>query len=568
MTFLRSKTLVFACLIPGVLLIQSSINAQEAKEQIASKTANEISRKPDVVDQPVSSKPLKTSLMTRLGVEPVQTESLSLNDAIRQALSNNNDIEVARNDVKIAESTLRSLLGFYDPAINVNPSYSSNVVPQPNIFSGADASGVVSRDQVTANTSFSQFIKKGGGSYSVFFNNNKVTTSSLASTLNPSFRSSLGVSLSQPLFRNRKIDLNRRQIKIQRKLIAQSDADFRRQTIEIISNVQRAYWDLVFALKDQQNRSSNLNLTKENLRQVEARIAAGVAAPLQKAEVSTELANRESDLLMATEQVSRMENTLKQLILKDPSSPRWSDSLLPTDTPVFSTDVVGMDSAIKDAIANRPELKRLKLQREINKVDREYFRDQLKPQVDFTTTFSLDGLAGTAADGAAGISVNPVFVGGLDRSLRNVFEGDYRTFSTGITFSFPIRNKAAKANLATARFQQQRIEAQSRSQEQSIVLEVRNAVQALETARQRVLTSRRARESAEKQLAGERDLLRFGRSTNFLLFQRENALTNARNAEIRSETDYNKALADIQKATSTTFIANDIVVDSPGKTGN
>jgi outer membrane protein TolC len=94
-------------------------------------------------------------------------------------------------------------------------------------------------------------------------------------------------------------------------------------------------------------------------------------------------------------------------------------------------------------------------------------------------------------------------------------------------------------------------------------VEVRNAVQAVETARQRVLTTRRAREIAEKQLAGERELFNVGRSTTFLLFQRENALTNARNAEIRAETDYNKALADLQRATSTTFQMNNIEVDSP-----
>jgi outer membrane protein TolC len=95
------------------------------------------------------------------------------------------------------------------------------------------------------------------------------------------------------------------------------------------------------------------------------------------------------------------------------------------------------------------------------------------------------------------------------------------------------------------------------------MVEVRNAVQALETARQRVLAARRARENAEELLKGERSLFDAGRSTTFILFQRENALTNARNAEIRAETDYNKAIADLQRATSTTFQMNNIQVDSP-----
>jgi outer membrane protein TolC len=92
---------------------------------------------------------------------------------------------------------------------------------------------------------------------------------------------------------------------------------------------------------------------------------------------------------------------------------------------------------------------------------------------------------------------------------------------------------------------------------------VRNAVQAVETARQRIFSARRARENAEIQLDGERKLFDSGRSNTFLLFQRENALTNARNAEIRAETDYSKAVSDLQRVTSTTFEANNITVTSP-----
>ena len=102
-----------------------------------------------------------------------------------------------------------------------------------------------------------------------------------------------------------------------------------------------------------------------------------------------------------------------------------------------------------------------------------------------------------------------------------------------------------------------------RAQEQQVIVEVRNAVQGVETARQRVLSARRARANAEELLKGERSLFDSGRSTTFLLFQRENSLTNARNAEIRAETDYNKAVSDLQRVTSTTFQLNNIDVVSP-----
>ena len=144
-----------------------------------------------------------------------------------------------------------------------------------------------------------------------------------------------------------------------------------------------------------------------------------------------------------------------------------------------------------------------------------------------------------------------------------MFRSDAPNYSVGVTISFPIRNRTAKANLAGAEIQQNQLETQTRSQEQTVIVEVRNAVQAVETTRQVVLTSRRARENAEIQLEGERKLYEAGRSTTFLLIERENALTRARNIEIRAETNYNKAVADLQRVTSTTLQAHNIVVASP-----
>jgi hypothetical protein len=243
----------------------------------------------------------------------------------------------------------------------------------------------------------------------------------------------------------------------------------------------------------------------------------------------------------------------------------------------------------------------LRFQKEINAIDIDYFKNQTKPRIDLVSTFSLGGLSLSGQNIAEGTTI-PQFTGndaallqainqtraaltpalppienqaipvtglpnfldgGTFRSLQNLFRSDAPNYSVGVTIQFPFRNRTAKANLAGARIQDQQTDAQMRSQEQIVVAEVRNAVQAVETARLRVLTSRRARENAEVQLEGERKLFEVGRSTTFLLFQRENALTNARNAEIRSETDYNKSLSDLQRSTSTTFRLNNIQIDSP-----
>lgn len=552
-------------------------------------------------EMPAASNAPTFSAVTRVGVQTAATVPMTLNEAIRKALESNNDIEIARNDVRIAEQTLRSLVGTYDPVFTVAPNYDRS-----------STTGQRATNDFRANTSFAQQIKPGGGNVNTFFNNSRTenqfsqqqVTQGSGQTGGAIFSSSLGVTYTQPLWRNMKVDSTRRQIKIQRKRLSQSDADFRRQAITVISQVQSAYWDLVFALRNQQNQVANVNLSKENLRQIEARISAGSAAPLQRAEVETELANREGELLSATQAVATAENRLKQLFLRDPNSAEWMNSIVPTDTPTVSTDPVDMDAALKDAMEFRPELSRLKLEKEVNKIDLDFFKNQTRPRIDLVTTFSLNGLAFGQVNSNSSLSplivpaassfsataylynlicpgtvsqptgCNPIpnvtiagtpsyYNGGFGRSVGNLFRSDSPNLSVGVTFSFPLRNRTAKANLASSRIQSERIEAQTRSQEQTVIVEVRNAVQAVETSRLRVETARRARSNAEIQLDGERRRFDAGLSTTFLLFQRENALTNARNSEIRAETDYNKALAELQRATSTTFRVNNVDVESP-----
>lgn len=507
--------------------------------------------------------------LTRLGVTSDNTLALSLNDAIKRALQNNNDIEVARDDVRFAETQLRSLEGVYDPIFSITPQYDKRITPQTSIFSGATSTGTTSQTVYTLSPTISKAFSTGGGQYQLSFANTKTVTNATSSTLNPIYASNLALSFTQPLWRNRSVDSNRHQIRVQKKRLEQSDADFRQRTIDVISRVQNAYWDLAFALRDQQIQLANLNLTRENLRVVEAQISVGVVAPLQRAEVLTEMATRESALLTATQTVSTAENTLKQLLLKDTTSPEWSAQITPTDTPTVDLNPVDLNGAITEARKSRPDLQRLRIQREINDLDVQFFKNQTKPQVDLQATLATTGLAGARCvpDPAVGktcpTATPPAnLVGGYGQDLNNLFGFSTRNVSLGVAIQIPLRNQTAKANLAGARIQREQLEASMRSQEQVAEVDVRNAAQAVESARLRVVTARTARENAEVQLQGEQRLYAVGRSTTFLLFQRENALANARDQELRAETDYNKARSSLQRATSTTLRVNNVVVNA------
>src|SRR4051812_14275857 len=231
---------------------------------------------PEVKPQPLPPMPD----LHRVGIIPSNVISLSLNDTIRRALQNNNDIEVSRDDVRVAEQRLKGLYGFYDPVFSITPNIDQRITPVTSIFAGGGTTGSVKNTSFNVSPSLSKLFEKGGGSYEVQFNNSRTATNATNSTLNPFYSSNLTLLYTQPLMRNRKIDATRHSILVQKKVLSQTDSDFRQRTIAIIAQAQAAYWNLVFALRNQQNQTDSLNLARQNLQNIEAQISAGAKAPL------------------------------------------------------------------------------------------------------------------------------------------------------------------------------------------------------------------------------------------------------------------------------------------------
>jgi outer membrane protein len=554
--------------------------------------------------------------LTRLGVTGGPLP-LSLTDAIRCALEKNNDIEVSRDNVRLAETTLRSLQGVYDPVFDYNnvrlpqslvqipretanfvidhwPIYTDVTYPSVNVPGQVTSttSGAIKEKNITLSPTFTKLFSKGGGEYKVFFDNQRTTSNSPITTLSPFYSVDIGVLFNQPLLRNRSIDIYRHDIRIQRKRLTQSDFDFRLSVIAVIAQVQQAYWELVYALRDQRNQISSLNLAREQLHMIEERVSVGASAPLERAQALTQIATSETNLLTATQYVTTTENALKQLILREPAEPGWSMQIDPTDQPPLNPAPVNLQDALVEAFTNRPELNRLRLQQEINSIDIQYYRNQTLPRIDMQSVISTTGFAGsplqrpfivgdptnnstaflfdqinqlraglgqpplTTPPASSSISGN--LIGGYLRALGNVW--DFHSVTLGLVIEVPIRNRTARYNLAGARIQAEQLSAQTRSLEQTIEVDVRNAAQAVEITRRQILAARAARESAEIQLVGEQKRYRTGLSTTFLVLQFQNQLVNARTAEIRAEANFNQAIASLQRATATTLRANNVTV--------
>jgi outer membrane protein len=541
--------------------------------------------------QPASSAP-QTPLAPRVGVDESRPLALTLFDSVRMALEQNREIEVERLNVRQAEYDLFSAKGANDVYLGALSFYEHRNVPVGSVLAGGPNGSLTTQ---SLNYDFSaQQLMPTGAQWTAGFTNLRTNGNSVFASLNPQYSSAMNIQIRQPILRNFSIDDARRRIRIANRALDLSDSQFRQKAIEIIARVQRSYWDLVFTLRDVQIQRESVDLAKTQLERNRRMVNEGTLAPIELVSVETELEKRNENLLSAIELVTRAENALKQLILGDRESSSWNQPIIPTDSPDLRDVSYSLSDAVAAAFANRPELAQNNLKQETNKIEVKYFDNQTKPQLDLIALYTTNGLSGTPAltgnpfsstttlllervnvlSGLAGIpavvipptaGLPPFLDGGYFQSLRNLFSNDFRTFRFGVAFNFPLKNRLAEGQLGRAVAEGRKIGAQRKTLEQNIEVEVRNAVQAVETARLRVDTAKASREAAAKQSESEQRRFQAGLSTTYFVLERQNNLSSAQGRELKAMTDYSKAVSELQRVMGTTLTTANVQVGTNRK---
>jgi HAE1 family hydrophobic/amphiphilic exporter-1 len=93
-----------------------------------------------------------------------------------------------------------------------------------------------------------------------------------------------------------------------------------------------------------------------------------------------------------------------------------------------------------------------------------------------------------------------------------------------------------------------------------IQAEVRNALQALDSAHQRVIASQASVDAAQQKLDSETRLFRNGESTNFLVLTRQNEYLDSRHRLLLARLDYNRAVARLEQSTGSTLQSHHVQV--------
>jgi hydrophobic/amphiphilic exporter-1 (mainly G- bacteria), HAE1 family len=495
----------------------------------------------------------------RVGVSAQR--KLTLQEAVELALGNNLEIEVERQNQQIARRAAEGALGAFDPFFRFAPTREDRTTPTPSVLVGSG--GKLQEGVFSSNVSAGQRLNFYGSQVRLDFNNSRSSTNNPFVGLNPYYSTSLALSYVQPLLRGRMMDAERANILIRRKQVDSSDVDLELKAIDVVLRVEQAYWDLVALREDYVVKGEAVTLGEKQVGLTKRQIDAGTLAPVELAAAEAELERRRDTWFAALEFVTQAENALKLLVAKGREDAIWGMEIVPSEmgavTPPESTD---LGNSVEAALRKRPEMKGVALRQDANGIQRRLARELTKPQVNAVASYINSGLAGAVntapnpfqnlfpgGGGGGGAFALPAnLLGGYGQSLSNLAGGSFPTFQVGLQLDLTGRNRAAKSQEAQTALQGRQLQLEQSRVAQLIEAQVRNAVQGIQTAEQRIKSADASATAAKQKLDSETRLFETGESTNFLVLTRQNEYADSRRRSVVARLDRNKAVSRLQQA--------------------
>lgn len=148
-------------------------------------------------------------------------------------------------------------------------------------------------------------------------------------------------------------------------------------------------------------------------------------------------------------------------------------------------------------------------------------------------------------------------------TLRQVLGFNFPSYGLGVQMNLPFRNSVAKAQLSDALVSRVKNQYQKRALEQTIALDVRQAIDNIELADASVTAAKTTRDFARKNVDAEQQKYQLGSITAFELLDSQNRLANAENALLQAYVTYQEAYIAYQRATWTLLDGLGIIVELP-----
>ena len=479
------------------------------------------------------------------GLQPNQAQSgqtlqLTVDEAVRRAVEHNPDLAAVRDSTEIEAARVSESESAYVPVFSTIIGSSSNATPPSNFLLGER--GVDTNDLFTS-TGVRQRVPWGSGTWNLSWDTSRQTTSNPLTSFDPAVQSGFQISLSQPLLRDRKMDLARQQKIVSKRNLESSELRVRESVVQTTAAVKQAYWTLKATLANVIVQQRSLELAQELVRQNRTRVDVGQTPPLDLLQTEAEVAQRRENLIRAKTAAGDAEDRLRRLIMDPADAAFWAVHLEPTDEPAIMSVVPDVDAVAAASFDGRYDLARARkdLQNIVTSV--EFLNDQKLPDVRLESSYRGDGLGGTRflRTGEFPGSI----IGTARRSygsvLGQMFDSSYPTWSVGVRVSYSLGRSFEEAALARAQVERRQAARHIESLQLEIAETLRQAVRQVQSTAERIEAARAGATVARQRLDVEQRRYEVGLSTSFLVTQAQRDLLQAEVNLLQATLDHQSA---------------------------
>ena len=284
------------------------------------------------------------------------------------------------------------------------------------------------------------------------------------------------------------------------------------------------YWDWTAAVKMADVQKRALKVAEDRFKQVEQRAKAGAAAPLDAVEANQEVQRRRESLIAATRAVEQEQYKLSMFLWErdspvTPSAERAWNFPIPLDTP--SPEVVKADKLV--ARSTRPEVREVEIEAKLNNIDLALAKNNLLPSLDLEATPARSP---------------EKFVLGLG-------------YRFGAEVRIPFLQRRSRGEVMEAQGKADRFVLVQKYREQQVLVDVDNALSALERAKERIAAAGQSLQLARTLEEGERFRFSVGATSVLFVNLRERNAVDSEANLLRAQADYQKAQAFYQWAIGT-----------------
>jgi outer membrane protein len=381
---------------------------------------------------------------------------------------------------------------------------------------------------------------------------------------NPSISGNFDIYLTQNLLQGRGLAVNGRDIKVAKNNMKVTNLQVQLQVATTVAAVLNLYWDLVsfneaVRIKERALETSQ-NLYNGNKRQSEIGAMAGIEVTRAAAGVS---ASKE-DLLIAQTNVAQQEIVLKNALSRNGIENTWLDDvhIVPLnhiEVPK-AEEIRPVQDLIADALQNRVEIERAKLNIDSQKMMIQGNKNGLLPQLQAFAEFTNHGLAGPANplyNNCCG-APNDFFIGGTGNVYGQIFRRNFPDYSAGFSLNIPFRNRAQQADYVTDQLQLRQNELQMQRSVNQVRVDVKTAIIGLQQARARYETAVDTRKLSEQTLEAEQKRFQAGVGSVAQVIQAQKDLANTQDAEVQAMANFTHAQIFFDAAMGRTLDVNHI----------